>query len=79
VPELALALVIFAAALHAGWNLVLKQVDEKYIVTWWSVILCGVLALPVAMSAGLPSAQPAIPDPNADRGFYMAALASLIN
>jgi hypothetical protein len=57
VPALALALVMIAAALHAGWNLLLKQVDEKYIVNWWSVLFSAALALPVIFTGGLPQPQ----------------------
>src|SRR5512139_188269 len=57
VPALALALVIAAAVLHAGWNLLLKQVEEKYIVTWWSVLVSAGLALPVALGGGMPRAE----------------------
>ena len=77
-PALALALVILAAALHAGWNLLLKQVEEKYIVTWWSVLLSAVLALPVVLGGGLPEAAvwPYLIASALTEAFYMAALAS---
>jgi drug/metabolite transporter (DMT)-like permease len=78
VPALALALVILAAVLHAGWNLLLKQVEDKYIVTWWSVLISAVLALPVALSGGLPGAAvwPYLIASALTEAFYMAALAS---
>jgi len=78
VPALALGLVIFAAILHAGWNLLLKQVEEKYIVTWWSVLFSAVLALPVALGGGLPEAGvwPYLIASALTEAFYMAALAS---
>jgi hypothetical protein len=45
VPALALTLVLAAAGLYAGWNLLLQQVDEKYIVNWWAVLVRTALAL----------------------------------
>jgi drug/metabolite transporter (DMT)-like permease len=43
----ALALLILAALLHAGWNLLLKNTDHKYIVLWWGLCLGSVLSLPL--------------------------------
>jgi drug/metabolite transporter (DMT)-like permease len=78
VPALALALVILAAALHAGWNLLLKQVEEKYIVNWWAVLVSTVLALPVVLNGGLPgpAVWPFLIASALTEAFYMAALAS---
>lgn len=80
-PALALILVIAAAAMHAGWNLLLKQVEEKYIITWWSVLVSTALALPVALGGGLPEA-PAWPFLIASaltEALYMVALAAAYN
>jgi drug/metabolite transporter (DMT)-like permease len=81
VPALALVLVIVAAALHAGWNLLLKQVDEKYIVNWWSVLFSAALALPVIFAGGLPQRQawPLLIASAMVEVAYMAALAAAYN
>ncbi len=46
-PISALALLIIAAMLHAGWNLLLKNTDHKYVVLWWGMCLGSVICLPV--------------------------------
>jgi drug/metabolite transporter (DMT)-like permease len=46
-PVSALALLILAALLHAGWNLLLKNTDHKYIVLWWGLCLASILSLPL--------------------------------
>jgi drug/metabolite transporter (DMT)-like permease len=81
VPALALTLVLAAAALHAGWNLLLKQVDEKYIVNWWAVLVSTALALPVLLSGGLPDPQawPYLIASALTEVLYMAALAAAYN
>jgi drug/metabolite transporter (DMT)-like permease len=81
VPGLALGLVIAAAAFHAGWNLLLKQVEEKYIVTWWSVMLSALLALPVMLGGGLPrtEAWPYLITSALIEAAYMATLAAAYN
>lgn len=78
VPALALTLVLIAAALHAGWNLLLKQVEERYIITWWAVLFSTALALPVALGGGLPGAPvwPYLIASALTEAVYMAALAS---
>src|SRR5262249_17367993 len=48
-PIIALSLVIAAAALHAGWNLILKQVEKKQIITWWALIAGAFCFLPVLL------------------------------
>lgn len=80
-PALALALVIVAAALHAGWNLLLKQVEEKYIVNWWSVLFSAVLAVPVVIGGSLPKpeAWPLLIASALTEVLYMAALAAAYN
>jgi drug/metabolite transporter (DMT)-like permease len=42
----ALGLLLCSAALHTFWNLLLKQVDEKYIATWWATVAGAVCFLP---------------------------------
>ncbi len=35
----ALGLLLLAAAMHAGWNLLVKRADEKQIFTWWAMVV----------------------------------------
>lgn len=53
-PILALALLISSAFLHALWNLILKQSEEKYLVMGWQVIIGGILAFIALLFTGLP-------------------------
>ncbi|HET9589838.1 MAG TPA: DMT family transporter [Anaerolineales bacterium] len=53
-PILALILLLTSALLHAIWNLILKQSQEKYIAMGWQVIISGVFAFIVLMFTGLP-------------------------
>jgi protein-S-isoprenylcysteine O-methyltransferase Ste14 len=46
-PVSALGLLILAAALHAGWNLLLKNTDNKYILLGWGLTLGSLISLPV--------------------------------
>jgi drug/metabolite transporter (DMT)-like permease len=43
----ALLLVLVAAAFHAGWNFVVKWVDDKHLFTWWSLVIGTFLYLPL--------------------------------
>lgn len=81
VPALALSLILASAALHAGWNLLLKQVEEKYIVNWWAVLVSTALALPVLLNGGLldPRAWPYLAASALTEVLYMAALAAAYN
>ncbi len=54
-PPLAIALLIVAAFLHAAWNLLLKQADEKYLVTWWALLIGSALMLPGMAFTGPPA------------------------
>jgi drug/metabolite transporter (DMT)-like permease len=53
---LALSLVLVAALLHAGWNLLLKQAADRLVVIWWALIAGAVLFLPVLVRAPVPRA-----------------------
>ena len=53
-PILAIALLLASAALHALWNLLLKQSQEKYIAMGWQVILSGVISVIALFFTGLP-------------------------
>ncbi len=50
----AIALLLTSAVLHALWNLLLKQSEQKYIFMGWQNILSGVFALLVLVLTGLP-------------------------
>lgn len=50
----ALLLLFASASLHALWNLLLKQSQEKYIAMGWQVILSGGFAFVVLLFIGLP-------------------------
>ena len=53
-----LSLILLAAFMHAGWNLLLKQEKEKYIASWWAT-LAGLICLsPVLFFYPFP--QPAL-------------------
>src|SRR5512137_2422655 len=42
-----LGLLVLSGALHAGWNLLLKTTDKKYVMIWWALVLGALLGLPV--------------------------------
>jgi drug/metabolite transporter (DMT)-like permease len=74
----ALTLLLTAAALHAVWNLLLKQVENKYIITWWSTLLSTVTVLPLLAMGRMPDRQvwPYIIASAIVEVAYMATLAS---
>lgn len=53
----AILLLLIAAVLHTIWNVLLKQAGEKYIATWWSVLLGSSLFLPVLFFMGPPKSS----------------------
>jgi drug/metabolite transporter (DMT)-like permease len=53
-PILAIALLLTSAVLHALWNLILKQSQEKYAAMGWQVIISGVLSIFILFFTGLP-------------------------
>lgn len=53
-PLPALALLFLSALLHASWNLLLKGAGEKYIATFWTVVLGGLIFAPFLFLTGLP-------------------------
>ncbi len=71
-------MLLAAAALHASWNLLLKQVEEKYIVSWWAALFNLILLPPAFIVWGLPAARiwPYLLASGMTEAFYMAALAS---
>jgi drug/metabolite transporter (DMT)-like permease len=56
-PTFAILLLLISAVLHTSWNLLIKQSEDKYIVTWWMVTIGGVFALIALFFTGLPPRQ----------------------
>lgn len=56
-PLAALLLLLISALLHTTWNLLLKQAGEKYIATWWAVLLGSGIFLPFLFLTGLPARE----------------------
>jgi drug/metabolite transporter (DMT)-like permease len=48
----ALLLVLVAAALHTGWNFMVKRVEDKHVFTWWALVVGSLLFLPVLARGG---------------------------
>ena len=51
---LAILLLLVSAILHTSWNLLIKQSEDKYIVTWWMVTIGGLFAIVTLLFTGLP-------------------------
>lgn len=49
-PLNALLLVVAAAICHAWWNLIVKQVAEKQIFTWWTLVAGFLFYLPILVA-----------------------------
>jgi drug/metabolite transporter (DMT)-like permease len=56
-PVIAVSLLLGSAILHTTWNLLLKQAGEKYITTWWAVLLGSAVFLPFLLITGLPARE----------------------
>lgn len=57
-PLRALVLVLAAAAMHTGWNVIVKRVESKQVFTWWvlsigSLVYLPLLALHMPIPAGI--------------------------
>ncbi|HEY6853206.1 MAG TPA: EamA family transporter [Gemmatimonadales bacterium] len=52
-----LGLLLAAAALHAGWNLLLKRAPDRQLIVWWAVIASALCFVPVLL---LRPALPAV-------------------
>ncbi|MCC6300453.1 MAG: EamA family transporter [Anaerolineales bacterium] len=50
----AIAILVVSAILHTAWNLLIKQAEDKYIVTFWMVTFGGAFALFALFFTGLP-------------------------
>ena len=53
-PIIAILLLLISAILHTSWNLLIKQSEDKYIVTWWMVTIGGMFAILALFFTGLP-------------------------
>jgi drug/metabolite transporter (DMT)-like permease len=53
-PSFAILLLLISAILHTSWNLLIKQSEYKYIVTWWMVTFGGIFAIVALLFTGLP-------------------------
>ena len=53
-PILAIALLLASAVLHAVWNLILKNSDDKFIAMGWQVTLSSLAAILALFFTGLP-------------------------
>ena len=51
----AVTLLLSSAILHTAWNILLKLAGEKYIATWWAILVGSVVFLPVLFVTGLPA------------------------
>jgi len=56
-PVFAVFLLFASALLHTTWNLLLKQAGEKYIATWWAILLGSAVFLPFLFFTGLPARE----------------------
>jgi drug/metabolite transporter (DMT)-like permease len=54
-PLTAIGLLFGSAILHTSWNLLLKQAGEKYMATWWAMLIGSLLFLPALAFLGLPA------------------------
>lgn len=54
-PLSALGLVISAAVLHAGWNLVVKSSEDRLVATWMQLTSGALVFLPVLVVGGFPT------------------------
>lgn len=50
----AISILLVSAVLHTAWNLLIKQAEDKYIVTFWMVTFGGLFALIALFFTGLP-------------------------
>lgn len=48
----ALLVLLAAAILHAGWNLLVKQAADKHLFTWWALVAGSILFSPILLQAG---------------------------
>jgi drug/metabolite transporter (DMT)-like permease len=46
-PFGALVLVLAAAVMHTGWNVIVKRVESKQVFTWWALLIGSLVYLPL--------------------------------
>jgi drug/metabolite transporter (DMT)-like permease len=56
-PIFAISLLFGSAILHTSWNLLLKQAGEKYIATWWAILIGSGICLPLLFLTGFPTRE----------------------
>jgi drug/metabolite transporter (DMT)-like permease len=56
-PPLALGLLVLAGAMHAGWNLLVKEAREKEIFTWLSLLVGAICFAPTLALGGVVPAR----------------------
>jgi drug/metabolite transporter (DMT)-like permease len=54
-PLEAIGLLLVSAALHTTWNLLLKGGGEKYMASWWAMLIGSLLFVPALLFTGLPA------------------------
>jgi drug/metabolite transporter (DMT)-like permease len=75
VPPVALGLILVAAITHAGWNLVLKQAQQKLVFMWWALVVGTIgftLLLPISPPLPLRIWPYALSSALAEAGYYFA-------
>lgn len=53
----ALGLLLISAVIHMGWNLLVKQVEQRHLITWWGLVVGALCFLPWALAARHELAQ----------------------
>ncbi len=53
-PIAAIALLFGSAILHTTWNVIIKRAGEKYMATWWGMLIGSLLFIPALLFIGLP-------------------------
>ncbi len=53
-PLAAIGLLFGSAIIHTAWNVVIKQAGEKYMATWWGMLIGSLLFIPALLFIGLP-------------------------
>jgi drug/metabolite transporter (DMT)-like permease len=69
-------LALGSAVLHAGWNLLVKTSDERFLTAWGQFLVGGIVMLPVLVVTGLPAADtvPFLAASSIVHVLYVAAL-----
>src|SRR4029453_19180641 len=65
-----------SAVLHAGWNLLVKTSDERFLTAWGQFLVGGLVMLPLLVVTGVPpsSAIPFLVASSIVHVVYVAAL-----